>query len=83
MRSKCLKLINGDIYYLKTYYMGLAAIIKMAGNMVDMPEEIIVYAVKIENDGLFSTKLSLEVKKAVREVMALVKKEMTAAGFGI
>lgn len=63
--------------------MGLAAIIKMAGNMIETPEEIIVYAVKIENDGLFSTKLSLEVKKAVPEVVALVKKEMTRDGFGI
>ena len=60
--------------------MGLAAMIRMAGNLIDMPEEIIVYAVKIENGGLFGTALSPKIKKAVREVAALVRKEVSDAG---
>ncbi len=59
------------------HHLGMPAIIKIADTLIDMPKEIIIYAVKILKEDLFSDKLSLEVTRAIPKAVNLIKKELT------
>ncbi len=59
------------------HHLGMATIMEIADTLIDMPKEIIIYAVKISQKDLFSDKLSLEVKRAIPKAVNLIKKELT------
>ena len=60
-----------------SHQMGLATIIKMADNLnMDIPSEIIIYAVEIEKGDSFGEILTPEVRKAIPKAVDLIKKEL-------
>lgn len=59
------------------HHLGMAEIMKIADTLIDMPREIIIYAVKIVKKDLFSDKLSLRVNRAIPKAVKLIKKELT------
>ncbi len=58
------------------HHLGLAAIMEIAEALIDMPKEIIIYAVKTGKEDLFSDKLSPKVTRAITQVVNLIKKEL-------
>lgn len=83
------KLAPGDIYKFtredfesakepySSHQIGLGTILEMAGKYnIDVPKEITVYAVEIENADSFKDGLTPQIEKAVFKVADLVKKEL-------
>ncbi|HFK8634599.1 TPA: hydrogenase maturation protease [Legionella pneumophila] len=73
------RLKNNEIFAfqnrLSTHEMGVAEALQIGQSLNDLPEDIILYGIEIDNT-TFNTALSKSVKKAMREVVIQIKKEL-------
>ncbi|HAT1595612.1 TPA: hydrogenase maturation protease [Legionella pneumophila] len=73
------RLKNNEIFAfqnrLSTHEMGVAEALQIGQSLNDLPEDIILYGIEIDNT-TFNTALSKSVKKAMREVVIQIKKEI-------
>ncbi|HAT1795308.1 TPA: hydrogenase maturation protease [Legionella pneumophila] len=76
------RLKNNEIFAfqsrLSTHEMGVAEALQIGQSLNDLPEDIILYGIEIDNT-TFNTALSKSVKKAMREVVIQIKKEIEGA----
>lgn len=56
--------------------IGLSEVLKLTGGLIDMPKEIIIYAVNTGDNDSFSDKMSLEIKRVIPKAVKLVKEEL-------
>ncbi len=64
-------------YSYSTHKLGLPTLIEMAKTLnLDLPEEIVIYAVEIEKNDEFEEKLSLSVQNSIPRVINMLKNEL-------
>lgn len=60
-----------------SHQLGLPLIIKLAQKLeIALPEKIIIFAIEIENGNDFGESLAAKVKKAIPQVITLIKEEL-------
>ena len=63
---------------LSFHQMGLASVVNMAEKLhIDIPEEIVIFAMEIENGKLFTDSLTPEAKSSIPELVDVIKEELS------